>query len=93
MIVYYLEGVKRGKEFIAAAKRATLKKPIVVSKGGMTDEGAKAAHSHTAALAGSHQAYEAVFRQFGFSVADDIQDILNLAKVFETQPLPKGPAG
>ena len=90
VIIFYIEGVKRGKEFIQAAKRATSKKPIVVSKGGMTDEGAKAAHSHTAALAGSHQAYRAVFKQFGFSVADDIQDILNLAKVFDTQPLPKG---
>jgi acetyl coenzyme A synthetase (ADP forming)-like protein len=90
VIVFYIEGVKRGPEFIEAAKRATLKKPVIVSKGGMTDEGAKAAHSHTASLAGSHQAYEAVFRQFGFSVADDIQELLNLAKIFETQPLPKG---
>ncbi len=90
VIVFYIEGVKRGKEFIEAAKKATMKKPIVVSKGGMTDEGAKAAHSHTAALAGSHQAYEAVFKQFGFTLADDIQDLLNLAKIFDTQPLPKG---
>jgi len=90
VIVFYIEGVKRGPEFIEAAKKATLKKPVVISKGGMTDEGAKAAHSHTASLAGSHQAYEAVFRQFGFVMADDIQDLLNLAKVFETQPLPKG---
>jgi acetyl coenzyme A synthetase (ADP forming)-like protein len=90
VIVFYIEGVKRGKEFIEAAKKATLMKPVVISKGGMTDEGAKAAHSHTASLAGSHQAYEAVFKQFGFSVASDIQDLLNLAKVFDTQPLPKG---
>jgi acyl-CoA synthetase (NDP forming) len=90
VIVFYIEGVKRGREFIEAAKRATLKKPVVISKGGMTDEGAKAAHSHTASLAGSHQAYEAVFRQFGFIVADDIQELLNLSKIFETQPLPKG---
>jgi acetate---CoA ligase (ADP-forming) len=90
VIVFYIEGVKRGREFIEAAKKATMKKPIVVSKGGMTDAGAKAAHSHTAALAGSHQAYEAVFRQFGFVIADDIQELLNLSKIFETQPLPKG---
>jgi acetyl coenzyme A synthetase (ADP forming)-like protein len=90
VIVFYIEGVKRGKEFIAAARKVTLKKPVVVSKGGMTDEGAKAAHSHTASLAGSSQAYEAVFRQFGFILADDIQELLNLSKVFETQPLPKG---
>ncbi len=90
VIVFYIEGVKRGREFIEAAKKATMKKPVVVSKGGMTDEGAKAAHSHTASLAGSHQAYEAVFRQVGFIMADDIQELLNLSKIFETQPLPKG---
>lgn len=90
VIVYYIEGVKRGREFIEVAKRTTMKKPIVVSKGGMTDAGAKAAHSHTAALAGSHEAYEAVFRQFGLSMANDIQDLLNFSKIFDTQPLPKG---
>lgn len=90
VIVYYIEGVKRGREFIEVAKRTTMRKPIVVSKGGMTDAGAVAAHSHTAALAGSHQAYEAVFRQFGLSMAGDIQDLLNFSKIFDTQPLPKG---
>lgn len=90
VIVFYIEGVKRGKEFIEVAKRASLKKPIVVIKGGVTEAGAGAAHSHTAALAGSYEAYEAVFKQFGFTIAKDIKDLLNYAKIFETQPLATG---
>ncbi|MGC8586368.1 MAG: acetate--CoA ligase family protein [Candidatus Micrarchaeia archaeon] len=90
VIVFYIEGVKRGKEFVEIAKRASLKKPIVVIKGGVTEAGAAAAHSHTAALAGSYQAYEAVFRQYGFTIANDLKDLLNYAKIFETQPLTAG---
>lgn len=86
VIVFYLEGVKRGKEFVETAKRATKLKPIVIIKGGVTEAGAQAAHSHTAALAGSHEAYEAVFRQFGFTIATDIKDLLNFSKIFDTQP-------
>ena len=90
VIVIYMEGVKRGKEFVETAKKATKIKPIVVIKGGVTEAGAAAAHSHTAVLAGSHEAYEAVFRQFGFSIAHDIKDLLNFAKIFDTQPLATG---
>jgi acetate---CoA ligase (ADP-forming) len=90
VIVFYIEGVKRGKEFVETAKIATKIKPVVIIKGGVTEAGSLAAHSHTASLAGSHEAYEAVFRQFGFSVATDIRDLLNFAKIFDTQPLSTG---
>lgn len=90
VIVLYLEGVKRGKDFVETAKMTTKSKPIVVIKGGVTEAGAQAAHSHTAALAGSYQAYEAVFRQFGFAIANDIKDLLNFSKIFDTQPLAVG---
>jgi acetyl coenzyme A synthetase (ADP forming)-like protein len=90
VIVFYIEGVKRGKEFIEIAKKTTMIKPIVVIKGGITEAGVQAAHSHTAALAGSYEAYEAVFRQFGFSIAKDINDLLNFSKIFDTQPLATG---
>lgn len=90
VIVLYIEGVKRGRDFVETAKRTTKIKPIVVIKGGVTDAGAQAAHSHTASLAGSHEAYEAVFRQFGFATATDIKDLLNFAKIFDTQPLATG---
>ncbi|MDE1832942.1 MAG: CoA-binding protein [Candidatus Micrarchaeota archaeon] len=90
VIVYYMEGVKRGREFIDVAKRVTKVKPVVISKGGVTEAGAGAAHSHTASLAGSSQAYEAVFRQFGFTIARDLKDLINYAKIFDTQPLATG---
>jgi acetate---CoA ligase (ADP-forming) len=90
VIVIYLEGAKRGRDFIETAKKATKIKPIVIIKGGVTEAGALAAHSHTASLTGSHEAYEAVFRQFGFSIATDLRDLLNFAKIFDTQPLATG---
>lgn len=90
VIIFYIEGVRRGKEFIEIAKKVTRIKPVVIIKGGTTEAGAGAARSHTAALTGSTGAYEAVFRQFGFSIAKDLKDLLNFAKVFGTQPLTIG---
>ncbi len=90
VIVYYLEGVKRGKEFMEVAKRTGNKKPVVIIKGGRSPAGVSAAHSHTASLAGSAEAYEAVFRQSGFIVAEELDDLLYFAKIFETQPLTTG---
>ncbi|MGB9732586.1 MAG: acetate--CoA ligase family protein [Candidatus Micrarchaeia archaeon] len=90
VIVMYIEGVKRGKEFIEMAKKVSKVKPIVVIKGGITEEGARAAHSHTAALAGNNEAYEAVFKQFGFIRANDLSDLLYFAKIFSSEELPKG---
>jgi acetyl coenzyme A synthetase (ADP forming)-like protein len=90
VIVFYIEGVKRGKEFIEVARKATKIKPVVIIKGGRSETGMKAAHSHTAALAGNYEAYDAVFRQFGFTAAKDLKDILNYAKILSNQPLCTG---
>lgn len=90
VIVFYIEGVKRGEEFIEVARKATKIKPVIIIKGGKTAEGASAAHSHTAALAGSYAAYEAVFKQFGFSIARDLKELLNFSKIFDRQPLATG---
>ena len=90
VIVMYIEGVKDGRHFVEVVKKATMKKPIVVIKGGISEAGSAAAHSHTAALAGNYQAYEAVFRQFGMSVAKDLAELLYFAKAFATEPLPRG---
>ena len=86
VVIFYIEGVKRGREFIEVAKKISRVKPVVIIKGGMTEAGAKAAHSHTAALSGSSEAYKTVFRQFGLVEAKDIKDLLNFGKIFETQP-------
>jgi acetyl coenzyme A synthetase (ADP forming)-like protein len=89
-ILMYIEGVTRGREFMKTAREAARRKPVIVIKGGVTDQGALAAHSHTAALAGSSEVYSAVFRQAGLSEAKDISDLLNFAKAFDAEPLPRG---
>ncbi len=91
VVVMYLEGIKRGKEFIELAKTITKIKPVVVLKAGRTQAGASAAKSHTASLAGSYEAHEAVFRQFGFTIANDLSELLYYAKIFASEPMPKGP--
>ncbi len=91
VIVMYVEGINRGKEFLRIAKEAGKKKPIVILKAGLTAAGQQAAHSHTAALAGNYQTHEAVFRQAGFTIAHDIKDLLYYAKIFASEPEPNGP--
>ncbi len=90
VIVMYLEGIRRGKAFIEIARKITKIKPVIVLKAGKTAAGISAAHSHTASLAGSYAAHEAVFRQFGFTIANDISELIHYAKIFSTEPLPKG---
>ncbi|MCL4364902.1 MAG: acetate--CoA ligase family protein [Candidatus Marsarchaeota archaeon] len=90
VIILYVEGIKRGREFIEVAKRITRKKPVVVLKAGRTVAGQAAAHSHTAALAGNYEAHEAIFRQYGFTIAEDLSDLLNFAKILDSEPFPKG---
>lgn len=90
VIIAYMEGVQRGKEFVDLAKEITKKKPIIVIKGGVTPGSAGAVRSHTASLSGSFAAYQAVFKQFGFIVADDLSELLHFAKIFSTEPMPNG---
>lgn len=90
VIVAYLEGIKRGKEFVELARKLGRSKPVIVLKAGKTGAGVSAAHSHTAALAGNYEIQEAIFRQFGFTVADDLDDLFNYAKIFASEAMPKG---
>ncbi|MCL5008357.1 MAG: acetate--CoA ligase family protein [Candidatus Marsarchaeota archaeon] len=90
VIVMYIEGIKRGKEFIEIAKKITKIKPVIVLKAGKTAAGASAAHSHTASLAGSYEAHDAVFRQFGFVIANDISELIYYSKIFAYESEPSG---
>ena len=90
VICMYLEGTKRGKEFIKTAKRCGCKKPIIGIKAGKSEEGAKAVSSHTGSLAGSARVWEAAFRQAGVIEANGMEEMFNYARVFAEQPLPKG---
>jgi len=91
VIVAYLEGVKDGRRFLRLAKEVSRRKPIIVLKGGMTDQGGQAAGSHTGAMAGSGRVWKAVFEQTGIIANDSIQEAVDTLVACCDLPLPKGP--
>jgi len=91
VILGYIENVEHGEAFLAQARAACLNKPVIMIKAGTTAAGAKAASSHTGAIAGADQAYTAAFHQSGVIRVNDVATLFNLAQAFSTQPLPKGP--
>ncbi|HAF67181.1 MAG: acetate--CoA ligase family protein [Bacillota bacterium] len=90
VICLYLEDIVDGPRFIEVAKEATKKKPVIILKSGVSAAGAKAASSHTGALAGSDTAYETAFRRAGVLRASTMTELFDLASAFTTQPIPKG---
>ncbi|OLN31241.1 acyl-CoA synthetase [Desulfovibrio sp. DV] len=91
VILGYIENVEHGADFIEQAAKVTREKPVIMIKSGTTAAGAKAASSHTGAIAGSDQAYSAAFRKTGVIRAADMATLFDLAQAFSTQPLPEGP--
>lgn len=91
VILGYIENVEHGEAFLKEARRASLNKPVIMIKAGTTAAGAKAASSHTGAIAGSDQSYTAAFHQSGVIRVGDVATLFNLAQAFSSQPLPKGP--
>ncbi len=92
VILGYLENVSNGEKFVREAINHTNEKPIIIIKSGTTEAGAKAASSHTGAIAGSDQAYSSAFQKSGIIRAHDVETLFNLARAFSSQPLPKGPS-
>ncbi len=92
VIVMYLEDMGNGQEFLKVCKRITkkLKKPVLVLKSGRSPEGAKAAMSHTGALMGSDEIYDALLRQSGAIRVDTMEELFDYATAFSKQPLPSG---
>ena len=86
----YLEGFDDGRHFFEAAKRTTPHKPVVVLRGGVTEQGGKAAASHTGAMAGSVAVYQAAARQAGVVTCRDVQDLVDTGACLTYLPLPKG---
>lgn len=89
-IVIYMESIGDAKSFLSAAREVALTKPIIVIKAGRTEAAAKAAASHTGALAGSDGVLDAAFRRCGVLRVDTINDLFNMAEVLAKQPRPKG---
>src|SRR6202140_5349849 len=90
IIAQHLEDLKDGRAFAEVAKRVSKKKPIVVLKAGRTSMGARAASSHTGALAGNDKIYEDVFKQSGVIRARSLRDLLEFARGIPVLPTPKG---
>ncbi|RNJ78464.1 MAG: CoA-binding protein [Nitrosopumilus sp. H13] len=90
VIVMYLEDMGDGQEFLRVCRNITkkLKKPVLVLKSGRSPEGAKAAMSHTGALMGSDEIYDALLRQAGAIRVDTMEELFDYATAFSKQPLP-----
>jgi acyl-CoA synthetase (NDP forming) len=90
-IVAYMEGVKDGRRFFEVAREVGPRKPIILWKGGLSEQGARAAASHTGALAGSAEIWRAMFRQTGIINVTSVAEVVDCAVAFHYLPLPKGP--
>jgi acyl-CoA synthetase (NDP forming) len=90
VICLYIEGVRDGQRFFETAHRITPHKPIVLLKGGRTAIGAQAAASHTGAMASDESVFDAMCRQAGIIMVDTMDDMIDVAGMLLTQPLPTG---
>ncbi|HWP37052.1 MAG TPA: acetate--CoA ligase family protein [Gemmatimonadales bacterium] len=90
VILMYLENFGNPARFVELARGITRTKPICVVKSGRTGAGARAAASHTGALAGTELATEAIIAQSGAIRAHTVEDLFDLAMAFANQPLPEG---
>lgn len=90
-VLVYSEGVKRAPDWRALGSLSLQRrKPVIVMKSGRSEAGSRAAASHTASLAGDDAIWDAAFRQLGMLRVDDVDDMLDLAAVFQQ---PRRPAG
>ena len=91
VILGYVEAIARGREFMRVAEKITRRKPVILMKSGGTAAGARAASSHTGALAGSENAYTAAFKQVGVMRASKVEDLFDWGLAFSYQGGIKGP--
>jgi acetate---CoA ligase (ADP-forming) len=90
VVLLYLESFGNPRKFGRVARRVARVKPIVAMKAGRTGAGARAASSHTAALAGSEAAVDALFHQAGVLRVDTLEELLDVTGLLAAQPLPRG---
>jgi acyl-CoA synthetase (NDP forming) len=90
VVLAYIEGVRDGRRFAAALRRAAARKPVVILKGGRTEAGSRAARSHTGSLAGSIEVFDALCRQAGALRVASMDELVDLAVGFRFVPPPRG---
>jgi acetyltransferase len=89
-ILIYMESLTDARKFLSTARAHSVKKPIVVLKAGRSESGARAAKSHTGALAGNDDIYDAAFKRAGIIRVDATRDLFNIAQALSMQPRPNG---
>ena len=90
VIAMYIEGIKNGRKFVELARKITPRKPIIVLKGGVTQESAQRALSHTASVAGSDEIFNAAFKDSGIIRVGDIEDLFVGSNALANQPPMRG---
>ncbi len=89
-VLMYLETIRDGDRFLETARRVTKKKPVIVYKAGKTTDAARAASSHTGALAGRKEVFEGVLRQTGLTISPNMELLLPLAHAMTEKPPMRG---
>lgn len=89
-ILMYVEGAPDGRRFFEACREASLKKPVVILKGGVSEAGSLACASHTGHLAGSAQIFNAAARQAGAVLVEDLDELFHAAAAIVAHPRPRG---
>jgi len=90
VILGYIEDIKDGKRFLEIAQKVAKIKPVIIIKSGSTEAGARAASSHTGALAGSDRALTEAFKKAGIIRVNGIKELFEMAEIFKVKKLPKG---
>jgi acetyltransferase len=90
-ILIYMESIGDARSFLSAAREVAMTKPIIVIKAGRTEAASKAASSHTGALTGSDEVFDAALRRSGVLRVQTIADVFHMAEVLSKQPRPAGP--
>jgi acetyltransferase len=89
-IILYTEGFDKPREFLEVTRKVTANKPVLAMKAGRTEQGAKAASSHTGSLAGVDIATELIFEKIGVLPFKDEGEMVRAAMAFSSQPIPTG---
>ncbi|HEY7270393.1 MAG TPA: CoA-binding protein [Dehalococcoidia bacterium] len=83
IVASYMEGVRGGRHFVQALKKAAARKPVVILKGGRTTAGGRATRSHTASLAGPIQVFDALCRQAGAVRVESMEELVDMVIAFK----------